>query len=117
MLNLPIDFSSNECCSVIKNVLMHEKIVDYLHPTLKERSTLYLIKNEFCNFNDYVNNLKIITIEEKNLRRSANFIKITSIKKTNGGQIISLSYPIEGAFFKVHLDNYQKIIRVEVLEI
>jgi len=101
---------------MVRNIFHNKVIVSYLHPTVKHRSTLYLVKNDFCQFNEVVGTIKIITATETQAVKNKNYIKITSIKTFKEEKIVELVYPIEGASFKINLNKDNVITAVEVVE-
>ena len=108
--------NSQTCSCVLKTVLLEKSVLNYLHPELLERKTLYLIKNEFCNINEKVGGIDIKTINEKSAKRIKNYIRISSVKNIGEFKVITLDYPIEGVVFIVKVDNQDKIFSIDVLE-
>ena len=107
--------NAQDKCKVVASIVNHEKIIRYLHPESEHRKTLYLIKNDFCNFSNTVAGIQVVTVNERELK-SKNFMRITSVKESDAGFIITIDYPIEGAIFVVQADEYCVIKNVDILE-
>lgn len=105
----------NDECRLVKNALQNEEIQHYLHPELESRQTLYLVKNEYCNFEGTIDKIKVVTVERSKLQ-SKNFVEITSTKKKEEGFELSITYPIEGAIFHIKYDKDSKITDVNIIE-
>lgn len=77
----------------------------YLHPELKERQILYLVKNKYCEINKKVGEIQVKTVDEKTAVRSKNYIIIrTMIKKTHFS-VVTVDYPIEGVVFEIAVQD------------
>jgi len=102
-------------CDGYKQIFLRPEVIDYLHPESKGRSTLYLIKNDYCTINQQIKSIKIITVEEKEAVKHKNYIKIVSERQLDDKKEIVIDYPIEGATFTILMVG-NKILNVVITE-
>lgn len=102
-------------CILMKKILSNKQVSNYLHSNLKNRSVLYILENKWCNSDLDIKGLKIIVIKDVQIKKRMNYIAIKSVKEISGNKIISIDYPIEGAFFTIYF-NATNIQKVEIIE-
>ncbi|MFL9838704.1 hypothetical protein ABS768_14425 [Flavobacterium sp. ST-75] len=117
LINFPFCKKEKQC-DIITEIINHKQIQHFLHPEVKGRDTLYIEKSQLCDsYNQKVNNIVVITIDNTEIARKSNYMQILKIDKKDGKlNAVSLGYPIEGASFVVHFDNHQKIINIKAYE-
>jgi hypothetical protein len=103
-------------CDIYRTIFSNQIILDYLHPELKERQILYLVKNDYCFLNDHVKDIKILTVDERTAVAHKNYIKLVSVNEQQDKSVdIKLIYPIEGATFLIKTEG-GKIVNIDVYE-
>lgn len=103
-------------CKALKNAIINEKIQAYLHSELTERKTLYVVKNQFCELNENVGSVKVVTVDSNTAQERKNYLHITSFKEFEKHRELSIDYPLEGAVFNIKLDNNNEVSDVVVIE-
>lgn len=98
-----------------EQIIKHEKIFHYFHSELLNRQQLYLVKNDFVNYNGKVNNITIKTIDLQQKNKYQNIIKICNVIKDKDLVKYILEYPIEGLYIEVYFRK-NKIIKTVLLE-
>ena len=103
-------------CDVLKNIILNSEINSYLHTNRPERKTLYVVKNSFCEMNETIGSLKVVTVDYNTAKKRKNYLRITSHKNFETYKQLSIDYPMEGAVFNVKLDSNNQVTDVVILE-
>lgn len=116
---LAFSFSNDDCeyCKSFEEIVKDKKVLNLLHLEDKNRRTLFVVQNKYCNMNkNILVNLTIKTLSKDEIEKQKNIILIENVEIIKKEEyIITMFYPIEGVYFEAYFKN-SKLFKIVTIE-